>query len=534
MTVKLPFLHYSLRRRLVVLAGGTFALCAGVILLFFPLLSFTLEGLMERSMKSMREGQELQATVIARLMIMELARVKELLQVSPAADQPVDQLIKNLLWEKVTFNQIIEGIELIHGPADAQGRHLTYLFYRREAPELKPMDGPQKKMKEFANLEGELIDALNQQQRIDKNLLGSVNRGPKEEGEMLLRYMPVHVLLPEEGAVYWGVAKIGIDTTLMRQLLRLQREEQDRIRRSIWLEIILSLALAGLLALGLLYIWARNLTAPLSNLSTVADALNTAEPQEFDVWLENLQRVDPQRQVEVQVLKQVLLRVGSSLPKLGKRLLALEGQACFGRIAARSLPILQDLSVRLQERRADLAPTAAQLRTELQNLHGLQPAAATAWQSFDLASFLESAWRLMTLALPAEVQLTREIQALPLIWGSPGDLQLGVLYLLDFAVEHLAPAGALSLQAIPTPPGGVQMVIQFSGPGFSQEECQHLMNPFQDPEEIGGSLGPALAAAVAAQHGGSLKVQPREGGGLVFSLELPSARVLHADLEPLL
>ncbi len=141
------FIRYSLRNRLFVLAGATFLLCALVILLFFPLLNLTLNGLQNRTINSMKEAYEVEATTIARLLVLEFSSVKGLLQVTPTSNTAMDQWIKDLIWEKVTFNEIIEGVELIQGQKDAQGRHLTYLFYRRAAPELKPMAGPQKIMK---------------------------------------------------------------------------------------------------------------------------------------------------------------------------------------------------------------------------------------------------------------------------------------------------------------------------------------------------------------------------------------------------
>ncbi|HZE20489.1 MAG TPA: hypothetical protein VE082_00410, partial [Desulfobaccales bacterium] len=290
MTTPTTFIRYSLRNRLFVLAGTTFLLWVVVIVLFFPLLSLTLSGLQDRTLRSMQSGTEVEATTIARLLVLEFSTIKGLLQVKPTSNTEVDRQIKDLLWEKVTFNKIIEGIELIQGQEDPLGRHLTYLFYRREAPELKPMAGPQKIMKSFHGLELDLINSIDEQQRVDNALQESVNRGPKEEGEMLLRYMPVYVLLPDEGAVFWGVAKIGIDTSRMRHLLLLQSEEQSRVRNDIWLDIFLSLFVSGLLAMGLLYFWMRYITEPLNKLSTVAADLQGAKPTEFDLWLENLKK----------------------------------------------------------------------------------------------------------------------------------------------------------------------------------------------------------------------------------------------------
>lgn len=541
MTTPTTFIRYSLRNRLFVLAGATFLLCAVVIMLFFPLLSLTLNGLQNRTLKSMRDGAEVEATTIARLLVLEFSSLDGLMGVSPTSNSPVDQWIKNLLWEKVTFNEIIEGIELIQAQEDAQGRHLTYMFYRREAPELKPMPGPQKLMKSFQGLEGDLINSITTQQRVDNRLQESVNRGPKQEGEMLLRYMPVHVLLADEGAVYWGVAKIGIDTSRMRHLLLLQSEEQDRLRKDIWVEIILSLTISGVLAMSLIYFWVRYITEPLKSLSLVAGDLQTAKPEEFDLWLENLKRVDPQGQAEVVVIQQVLERLGTAVPKLGQRLIDDAARACLGRVIARGLPALQAWQADLQDLERELALTGAgeglpphqklallraRLETVFDDLAHLWPEAPGAWGQIDLTPGLERAWRLATLGLPPEVHQHLELTSLPPVWGEAAELSLAALYLLDFAVDLLPPAGDLGLNAAPTPAGGVRLTVWVSGAPRTPMECQKWLNPFGDPGGIRGGLGPALAAAIAAQHGGSLTLAPREEGGVEISLELPPLAAL--------
>jgi hypothetical protein len=548
MTTPSTFIRYSLRNQLFVLAGTTFILWVVVILLFFPLLGLTLSGLQNRTLKSMQSGAEVEATTIARLLVLEFSSIKGLLQVTPTSNTAVDKQIEDLLWEKVTFNEIIEGIELIQGQEDAQGRHLTYLFYRREAPELKPMAGPQKIMKSFHGLEQDLINSINEQQRVDNALQESVNRGPKDEGEMLLRYMPVYVLLPDEGAVYWGIAKIGIDTSRMRHLLALQSEEQDRIRGDIWWEIILSLFVSGLLAMGLLYFWMRYITEPLKNLSTVAADLQGAKPDEFDLWLENLKKVDPQGQAEVVVIQQVLERLGTAVPKLGQRLVEGEARACLGKVMTRGLPALQGWQTELtslEEQGAKegdataalaLRRKAAEIRARLdmvlEDFRHLWSDPEGQWSELDITPGIERAWRLATLGLPAEIKQPREIGPLPPVWGSAADLSLAGLYLLTFAVDLLGPAGELGLKAEPTPTGGVRLTVWFSGERHTMAECQGWLNPFTAPGGIQGSLGPALAAAIAAQHRGSLTVAPREEGGAAFFLELPplaSVREAHGS-----
>jgi signal transduction histidine kinase len=530
------FIRYSLRNRLFVLAGATFLLCALVILLFFPLLNLTLDGLQNRTINSMKEATEVQATTIARLLVLEFSNVKGLLAVTPTSNPEMDQRIKNLIWEKVTFNEIIEGVELIQGQQDAQGQHLTYLFYRREAPELEPMAGPQKIMKSFQGMEKDLINSITAQQRVDNAIQESVNRGPKKEGEMLLRYMPVHVLLAEEGAVFWGVAKIGIDTNRIRQLLLLQSQEQSNIRRDIWVEIILSLLISGVLAMSLIYIWVRHITEPLRTLSVVTSALEGAKPEEFELWIENLKRVDSQGQAEVVMIQQVLERLGTAVPKLGQRLIDGEARACLGQVIARGLPAFQAWQAQLQSLEQELGQgegtgscqqSLASLRARLDTVFGdlshLWSDPHDEWDRIDVTPGLQRAWRLATFGLPAEVTLRHEFAPLPPVWASAAKLSLATLYLLTFAVDLLPPAGELGIKAEPSPAGGVHLEIWVSGNPYSPAECQEWLNPFGDPGRIQGSLGPALTAAIASQHGGGLTVAPRKPGGAVFSLELPPA-----------
>ena len=168
-----------------------------------------------------------------------------------------------------------------------------------------------------------------------------------------------------------------------------------------------------------------------------------------------------------------------------------------------------------------LALQRARLDTVFDDLSHLWSDPYEEWDRIDVTPNLQRAWLLATLGLPAEVTAQQEFAPLPPVWASAAKLSLAVLYLLTFAVDLLPPAGELGIKAEPSPAGGVRLAVWVSGNPLSPMECQEWLNPFGDPGRIQGSLGPALAAAIAAQHGGSLTVAPRKPGGAVFSLELP-------------
>jgi signal transduction histidine kinase len=562
------------------LSGATFLLVAGIILMFFPLLNLTLEGLLERSITKMREAKELEATTITRLVVLELSWFRELMEAKPGKITEVDQRIMNLIWVKVTFNEVIAGIELIQDRSNPQGERLTYLFYRREAPDLKPMSGPQKIMKKFSGAEKELLDGINNPQTIDKESLEvRVNTVLKEEGEMMLRYLPVYVLVPEEGAVFWGVAKIGVDVSGIAALKAMQDQEKNDFREAIWLQIILSLFISGILAVSLLYLWARSLTEPLRTLSSVARDFQNAEPQEYDLWLDNLKRVDPRGQTEVAELKEAMIRLGKGIPRLGERLFVSEHQACLSRVASRALPalladsdLLRELSGQFGERyqhlwsrlhgpgtsvKSESTPDAGQppadctpevllpdnllkelegtikrLETELADWQHFAASPKGEWQTFDLTQTLHRAWRLATLGLPPQTHTVSKVEVMPPVWGSPGYLAQAVLFLLDYAIGVLPSDGHLTLEAESLPDGHFQMKIAVSQPTFSSEDCQELFHPLKADRDFTGSLGPALAAAIVHWHGGELTAQPGEPHGLNLTLKLQPAPKDHEDHHP--
>jgi signal transduction histidine kinase len=201
----------------------------------------------------------------------------------------------------------------------------------------------------------------------------------------------------------------------------------------------------------------------------------------------------------------------------------------------RSLPDLQSLSARLQNlekqrseqgqlpapAQKEMEELLARLEVEVQDLLSFLPAGTTAWQRLDLTPGLESACRLVEARLPARAEFTVDLQPLPMVWGLPTDLNLAVLYLLDSIVDRLDPGGRLRLTAAPSPAGGVRLVLEVLGSRLTHAAWQKWLSFWHGPGEVQEELGPALAAAIVSQHGGTLTVQPKEKDGIIFSLELP-------------
>ena len=288
----------------------------------------------DQATQSVRLEIDKEADTIARLLVFELSHLTELAtQVEP--DRAVDERVERLLWEKVTFNETIRGIELIRRQSNSQGQHLTYSFFPLSHANTESEPGPQKSFKSFSGPEGDLIRVINREQRVDRNLLESINRGRKIESELFLRYFPLYIPLPDQGAVYWGVTKVGINADALRRFIVLLEYEKSALRRTLGMTMGVVTALA--LALGLLgFRWlSRRTAAPLGDYAMMNTALAGEAGADIESLLTHLKQQDYQGIREFGQIQNFCLRLGGTIKSLGERLIESEGQACLGRLAAK-------------------------------------------------------------------------------------------------------------------------------------------------------------------------------------------------------
>jgi signal transduction histidine kinase len=166
-------------------------------------------------------------------------------------------------------------------------------------------------------------------------------------------------------------------------------------------------------------------------------------------------------------------------------------------------------------------------------------------------------------ALVEEVLLSSRLDAAPGAPGAPGALEpMDRLALLPLAAEEAARTGAtvqgedlvltgnerllrralrnllenarrygggevtLSVQA--RPGGGAELRVADRGPGVPEAHRERIFEAFfrlpgHAEREGGVGLGLSLVRQIAERHGGSVRCEPRPGGGSVFVLSLPGA-----------
>jgi two-component system sensor histidine kinase KdpD len=75
------------------------------------------------------------------------------------------------------------------------------------------------------------------------------------------------------------------------------------------------------------------------------------------------------------------------------------------------------------------------------------------------------------------------------------------------------------------------------GSGIPELERARIFESFYRPPGVppdvrGHGLGLSIARGLAEAQGGTVRVEPRPGGGSVFTLELPAAQPLSIETEP--
>src|SRR5262249_10574213 len=69
--------------------------------------------------------------------------------------------------------------------------------------------------------------------------------------------------------------------------------------------------------------------------------------------------------------------------------------------------------------------------------------------------------------------------------------------------------------------GAAEIAVSDRGPGSPEADREAVFAPFFTTKERGSGLGLAIAREFAGAHGGGLRAEPRNGGGVTLVLRLP-------------
>lgn len=149
-------------------------------------------------------------------------------------------------------------------------------------------------------------------------------------------------------------------------------------------------------------------------------------------------------------------------------------------------------------------------------------------QATDAVALLRQVLALVEpMARKQGLRLKTALDPLAPIPADPNQLQQVIINLLVNAIEATPPGGTIRLAAREAAPGaegpGVEIVVADSGPGIRAEDLPRIFDPFftTKPAGQGTGLGLAISRDIVREHGGSLRVESRQGEGTTMIIRLP-------------
>jgi signal transduction histidine kinase len=128
-----------------------------------------------------------------------------------------------------------------------------------------------------------------------------------------------------------------------------------------------------------------------------------------------------------------------------------------------------------------------------------------------------------------ELELSIEEDVPPALFDE-GQIRQAILNVLRNAREAMADGGKIEVYVRAE---GMSVVIGVDdrGSGIPEEVRSRIFDPFFSTKGEGTGLGLAITRQIVEAHGGSIVVEPREGGGTSFRILLPIAPQRHSAAE---
>ena len=138
----------------------------------------------------------------------------------------------------------------------------------------------------------------------------------------------------------------------------------------------------------------------------------------------------------------------------------------------------------------------------------------------DALTFVSDDLRIQDVSLRLELT-----ENLPLVNVDAIQIQQVILNLVNNAVEALRQPGLTKRHVIlrtQRSEGGVEVVVEDTGPGIDSSVAEHLFEPFVTTKGEGLGMGLAISASIIRAHKGRLWDTAHEDGGAAFHFTLPT------------
>ena len=140
----------------------------------------------------------------------------------------------------------------------------------------------------------------------------------------------------------------------------------------------------------------------------------------------------------------------------------------------------------------------------------------------DVNKIIKSTMALIRPSIPVNIEIEMNLDKLPPILGSPGEISQVLLNIIDNALFAMGETGTLAIFSKKVEET-IIIVIEDSGRGIPEKNMKKIFEPFYTTKEVGEGtgLGLAISHQIVNKHQGQIDVKSREGQGTRFTITLP-------------
>jgi signal transduction histidine kinase len=174
----------------------------------------------------------------------------------------------------------------------------------------------------------------------------------------------------------------------------------------------------------------------------------------------------------------------------------------------------------------DILEQAIRASGIVKNLLDFSRSEASTVQDIELPQLLQDTFKIAgnQIALN-KISIHQHIEpGLAKVRGNRQELQQVLLNLIINAVQAMPTGGDLTIKADQDQDKWINIIVQDTGEGISEEHLPHIFDPFFTTKEVGQGTGLGLSVSygIIKKHGGRITVDSSKGKGCKFTVVIPT------------
>lgn len=151
-------------------------------------------------------------------------------------------------------------------------------------------------------------------------------------------------------------------------------------------------------------------------------------------------------------------------------------------------------------------------------------------EAVSVNAVIENVVRLLSLqAVKSGISIEQELADIPYREADPRQIEQVIFNLILNAMQAIDTSGTVKVITAKTASGNVEIRVEDTGPGITEELQCKIFDPFYTTKPVGKGtgLGLSICLGIIRDHNGTIDVESRIGEGATFIVRLPAEEETH-------